>query len=779
MASPQPRKLGRGSLLLILATGVLSASAFARPRGFDVPRKEARESVDVSLESVSLGLPSAGQPQPGVQVAIAGASLTGLWLAMLLAAGISQGKVARVRIYEDQKSDKEDLAVATIEGVVWAELPEAFRKELTRVGFVEQWPKRQHEKSGRTLEEEDFPRNVATGRLKRALLDWVVEAEGVELVKEAYSAVEHRRSVQDNVQCLVFADSGRSMKACEEVYEKLFAAPVADVDALFVQPERSLGVAFEAEGLNLGAATALSWAQRRYFLNFTGPSEGVLQMRLTPEEGRCAAELTPELWQQLRHESSEPESPLQRLWEDIREGCRLFGVPEQGLGALQVFAADPVDRPSYTRLPEADGPLAVFLLGAAARRGSAAFGPGLGAGGDLEAATSLAKALLSPRAVRLKQQVDIDAVLAHELIMKSLCARERQVRLGLGEIIASGLQRPSLEAEAVVLQRLEGTVDQLRRHPDRWPQEVARTLPDFEELRSELPPLSARAWAALAASGPWPDLAQAEAQQTMDEAEAAAYDFGGPTEEGRAAQQRLEQQCAQGSAEAMLQLGVMYVTANGVEKDRGQGFHWIQSAAELGHLEAMNCLGTMLRNGLGVEIRKEEAASWFQRAGDLGHAEAQFNLGEMLWDAEIPQDLERGVVLFEKAAQAELHAAQYKLGLALRRGFGVEMDVARGMQLIEKAAAQGLPEALYFLGSCYFSGDGVARDVGRAAQLFRRGAEEGDPVAQYSLGVMHEIGEGVPQNDATAQHWFRAAAAQGYLEAKARVRAPGLLPPAS
>ena len=35
----------------------------------------------------------------------------------------------------------------------------------------------------------------------------------------------------------------------------------------------------------------------------------------------------------------------------------------------------------------------------------------------------------------------------------------------------------SLQAEAVVLQRLEGTVDQLRRHPDRWPQEVARTLP--------------------------------------------------------------------------------------------------------------------------------------------------------------------------------------------------------------------------------------------------------------------------------------------------------------
>lgn len=71
--------------------------------------------------------------------------------------------------------------------------------------------------------------------------------------------------------------------------------------------------------------------------------------------------------------------------------------------------------------------------------------------------------------------------------------------------------------------------------------------------------------------------------------------------------------------------------------------------------------------------RCQEAARWFEKAGAKGHAEAQFNLGEMLWDAELPQDLEAGVLLFQcphlssgsslgprKAAQADLHAAQYK-----------------------------------------------------------------------------------------------------------------------
>ena len=37
-----------------------------------------------------------------------------------------------------------------------------------------------------------------------------------------------------------------------------------------------------------------------------------------------------------------------------------------------------------------------------------------------------------------------------------------------------------------------------------------------------------------------------------------------------------------------------------------------------------------------------------------------------------------------------------RLGLALRRGLGVDMDVMRGMEYIEKAALQGLPQAQYF-----------------------------------------------------------------------------------
>lgn len=764
--------------------------AFARPRGFEVAPPQERQK-----EATIIDLPTANsqvrERAPGVDVVIAGGSLAGLWLAMLLSAGVVLEKVARVRLYQGRSNKRpQDIEVASIEGVVWQEIPKYFQKVLTSVGFVEQWPK-QPKESGRAdrLDEEDFPRNLPVHRLKDALQKSLAEAEGVELIEEDYSLTEHRQLVQEDAfQCIVFADSGRSLKACEEIFEGLFSQPVPrEAGGFLVAPARTLGVSFQLEEplLPLGTVMTLNWAQRRYFLNLTGEREGVLQMRLTPEEGLTLASLmqTGEPLKNLRESVAEgSDEALQSLWGDIRDACSLFQLPESCLMELAVFAADAADRPSYTRIPDVEvdeGPLVAFLLGQAARSGSASFGPGYGASGDLEAATSAAKALLSDRAMAMRERIDLDAVSGHELVMKGLCTRERQVGLGLGECIASGRKIDGPQAEEAVLARLDATLKQINKYPEQWPLEVQKTLPTLEELQQRTAKLSARCWQAMAASGPWPDAAKEEAQKTVAEAEAAAYDFGGETEQGLQAAKFLEVQASSGSAESMLQLGVMYVTANGVGKDMSKGFHWIQKAADLGHLEAQNCLGTMLRNGLGVEIQKEEAARWFEKAGGQGHAEAQFNLGEMLWDAELPQDLEGGVLLFQKAAQADLHAAQFKLGLALRRGLGVEMDIPRGMEYIEKAANQGLAEAQYFLGTCLFSGDGIRRDVEKAASLFRKAAEQGDAMAQYSLGVMHELGEGVPQGDSQAQHWFRAAASRGSLEAQARVRGPGLLPPAS
>ncbi|CAK9023511.1 Putative beta-lactamase HcpC (Cysteine-rich protein C) [Durusdinium trenchii] len=455
---------------------------------------------------------------------------------------------------------------------------------LLSAGFAEQWPKMEES-------EEEFPRNVAVFRLKDALEKYLEEAQSaaqslkgnlvnptadcVELISEDYSLAEHGSLLRedDRPQCIAFADRVSSCQACEEIFEDLFARPIPrEAGGFLVAPERTLAVSVSVdEAPPLGTTMVLNWAQRRYFLNWAGEQEGVLQIRLTPDEGKKL--------QQRDEESSEALAG---------DACRIFDLPEGSVCGLALFAADVADRPSYTRFPGVEAeeePLVAFLLG-------------------------------GPRCSGLGKHLGVPSI---------------TVGLGLGQCIDSGLRNDGPQAEDTVLGRLEATLKQLRKHPQRWPPCVQDTLPALQQqLLSRS--VSARCWRAMAASGPWPDPAKEEAEKTVAEAEAAAYDFGGATEQGLQAAKSLEDQADLGSAESMFQLGVMYVTANGVDKDMSKAFHWIQKAADLEHLEAQNCVGTMLRNGLGVEIRKEEAAQWFEKAGARGHAEAQFNLGEMCLD---------------------------------------------------------------------------------------------------------------------------------------------------
>ena len=71
------------------------------------------------------------------------------------------------------------------------------------------------------------------------------QADGVELIDEEYSLTEHRQLLQENAfQCLVFADAGPSLKACEDIFGDLFRTPVPRTanGGFLLAPERTLGV---------------------------------------------------------------------------------------------------------------------------------------------------------------------------------------------------------------------------------------------------------------------------------------------------------------------------------------------------------------------------------------------------------------------------------------------------------------------------------------------------------------------------------------------------------
>lgn len=58
---------------------------------------------------------------------------------------------------------------------------------------------------------------------------------------------------------------------------------------------------------------------------------------------------------------------------------------------------------------------------------------------------------------------------------------------------------------------------------------------------------------------------------------------------------------------AMMELGAIYSSGNGVEVDLERAFYWVNTAASLGKAEAQFHLARMYENGFGVERNQSRA----------------------------------------------------------------------------------------------------------------------------------------------------------------------------
>ena len=76
-------------------------------------------------------------------------------------------------------------------------------------------------------------------------------------------------------------------------------------------------------------------------------------------------------------------------------------------------------------------------------------------------------------------------------------------------------------------------------------------------------------------------------------------------------------------------LGVMYESGRGVERDDAEAVRWYRCAAEQEDALGQTDLGVMYENGRGVERDDAEAVRWFRRAAEQGAATGQTNLGDM------------------------------------------------------------------------------------------------------------------------------------------------------
>jgi TPR repeat protein len=110
--------------------------------------------------------------------------------------------------------------------------------------------------------------------------------------------------------------------------------------------------------------------------------------------------------------------------------------------------------------------------------------------------------------------------------------------------------------------------------------------------------------------------------------------------------------------------------------------------------------------------------------------------------------------------------AQFQLGDMYYRGDILPEDREKAVSWFQRAAQGGSAEARNRLGELWAAGVNGEPDPKEAARWYRRAALQGLATAQFNLGRALERGEGVEQNAIEAWAWYRLASDRGDTQAK-------------
>ena len=112
---------------------------------------------------------------------------------------------------------------------------------------------------------------------------------------------------------------------------------------------------------------------------------------------------------------------------------------------------------------------------------------------------------------------------------------------------------------------------------------------------------------------------------------------------------------------------------------------------------------------------------------------------ERLAEAELAvrsREPARAVAIWKPLAERGNAEAQYRLGVALRTGAGIDVDYERAAHWLERASKAGHVDATFALAAMVQKGRGVKADRSRALALYEQAAQRGHVGAKRKLAAI-------------------------------------------
>ena len=201
------------------------------------------------------------------------------------------------------------------------------------------------------------------------------------------------------------------------------------------------------------------------------------------------------------------------------------------------------------------------------------------------------------------------------------------------------------------------------------------------------------------------------------------------------------------------------VSLGEVARDRSSEVRRLLEAAAQADMPAAHfVLGVLDELAGGGAERLATAAAHYRAAAERGHRAAQFRYGVALMTGRgVERDTLYGESWLRRAGLAGDRDAAAMVGDLYVRPGEVPPNFCEAAMWFQRAADAGHIGATRALGQLCVRGGGFGTDPVAAAQWLRVAASEGDTVAAYELGICLAHGIGTPRDDAEALGWFRRA----------------------